>query len=170
MSLETRIDAAPGAFARRFQLEACSVSLAGATKEECLRELAGLLAQSGQVDERLLPALHAEFLARERLASTGIGGGVAIPHVKLAGQRTVALALAVHRPGVAWAAVDGDPAHIFFAVVRPAGASAVHDPKRHLELLHWIARLARASDFRRFALAAATRAELLELLAESPPA
>jgi mannitol/fructose-specific phosphotransferase system IIA component (Ntr-type) len=154
-------------FARQFKSKACSVSLGASTKEECLSELAQLLVSSGGVPARLSAALETAFFERERIATTGVGSGVAIPHVKLVGLEKTALAFAVHRQGVSWAAVDGEPAHLFFAVVRPAVESELHDPRRHLELMQWIANLARVRDFRRFALAAGTKTELHELLEEA---
>lgn len=156
--------------AKKFKSKACSVSLEAATKDACLGELTQLLVESGGILPQQVKALEAAFLERERLASTGVGAGVAIPHVKLAGLKETALAFAVHKSGVEWAAVDGEPAHIFFAIVRPAEASETHDPKRHLELMQWIASLARAKDFCRFALAARTRTELADLLREMAPA
>ncbi len=153
-------------FAKQFKSKACSVALEATTKEGCLSELAGLLVTSGQVAQRLLGALETALLERERIASTGVGAGVAIPHVKLAGLEKTALAIAVHKQGIEWAAVDAEPAHLFFVVVRPAAASELHDPRRHLELMQWIAHLAREKDFCRFALAAQSRAELLDLLEE----
>jgi mannitol/fructose-specific phosphotransferase system IIA component (Ntr-type) len=154
-------------FARQFKSKACSVELTAPTKEGCLAELAQLLVISGGVAARQSGALQAAFLERERIATTGVGAGVAVPHVKLAGIERTALAFAVHKRGVPWAAVDGEPAHLFFAVVRPAVASDLHDPRRHLELMQWIAKLARVQDFRRFALAAESRTELFELLEEA---
>src|SRR5687768_17085108 len=96
-------------FANSFKPKACSVSLNAATKEGCLEELARLLVSSGQVEAAKQRALELAFLERERHASTGVGSGVAIPHVQLAGQRETAVAFAVHRAGVPWAAVDGEP-------------------------------------------------------------
>jgi mannitol/fructose-specific phosphotransferase system IIA component (Ntr-type) len=150
-----------------FKPKACSVSLEAPSKEACLAELAQLLVASGGLTARQAPALETAFLERERIATTGVGAGVAIPHVKLAGLEKTAVAFAVHKRGVEWAAVDGEPVHLFFAVVRPAAVGATHDPRRHLELMQWIAGLARAKDFCRFALAAQSKSELLELLEEA---
>ena len=158
------------AFAKQFKSKACSVSLEASTKTECLAELAGLLVVAGQLLPRQVPALEAAFLERERIASTGVGAHVAIPHVKLAGLEKTLLAFAVHKRGVEWAAIDGELVHLFFVVVRPASASEHHDPRRHLELMQWISSLARAKDFRRFALAAQSKGELLELLEEAAQA
>ncbi|MBK8178482.1 MAG: PTS sugar transporter subunit IIA [Planctomycetes bacterium] len=124
------------------------------------------IAASKSITTQQVRPLHAQFLARERLASTGVGAGVAIPHVKLEGLKETALAFAVHPAGVEWAALDGEVVHLVFAVVRPAESGEFHDPKRHLELMQWIAHLSRAPDFRRFALAAASPKVLHELLSE----
>ncbi len=157
----TRID-----FSQQYKPAACSVSLSAGTKEECLRELAQLLVDAEQLPKRQVAPLQAAFLERERVASTGVGAGVAIPHVKLGAVKETVLGFGVHKKGVEWSAVDGEPAHIFFVVVRPAAASGLHDPRRHLELMQWIAHLARVQDFRRFALAAQSGKELVELLRE----
>ena len=91
---------------------------------------------------------------------------VAIPHVKLAGLDKVAASLSVHTTGVEWAAVDGELVNIFFAILRPEEANDQHDPERHLDMMRWIARLARDSDFRSFAMQAHTKRELVDLLKE----
>lgn len=152
--------------AKLFKPKACSVSLVAATKEGCFSELTELLIVSGQVPQQQRRALELAFGERERLASTGVGAGVAIPHVQLPGLAETALSFAVHKRGVDWASVDGEPAHLFFAVVRPGAGSASHDPKLHLELMQWIARLSRAKDFCRFAKAVRTKSELMDLLKE----
>jgi len=91
---------------------------------------------------------------------------VSIPHVKLVGIDRALCALAIHREGVSWAAVDGAPVHILFTVLRPEKGGVDHDPERHLELMRWISKLARDPDFRRFALKARTKTELIDLLKE----
>ncbi|MEO0661232.1 MAG: PTS sugar transporter subunit IIA, partial [Planctomycetota bacterium] len=105
-------------------------------------------------------------LEREELASTGVGMNVAIPHVKVDGLQEAICSLSVSPEGIEWRAVDGEPVHILFTVLRPGGATDQHDPEQHLEMMRWIARLARDPDFRGFALQARTKAELVGLLKE----
>jgi mannitol/fructose-specific phosphotransferase system IIA component (Ntr-type) len=64
--------------------------------------------------ERLLTAI----LEREALHSTGFGGGLAMPHVRLKEARDFALVLA-RCPGVEFGAVDGEPVRLLFLVVGP---------------------------------------------------
>ncbi|MCA8978829.1 MAG: PTS sugar transporter subunit IIA, partial [Planctomycetes bacterium] len=106
------------------------------------------------------------LVAREDLGSTGVGAGVAIPHVKLKGLDRVACSVSIHKEGLEWAAIDGEPVSIFFTVLRPERAGDQHDPERHLEMMTWIAKLSRERDFRRFAGRAKTKTELVDLLKE----
>ena len=91
---------------------------------------------------------------------------VAIPHVKLRGIEKVICSLCVSRVGIDWDAIDGDPVHIFFVVLRPERATDSHDPEHHIERMSWIARLGRDPDFRSFVQRTNTKAEMLGLLKE----
>jgi mannitol/fructose-specific phosphotransferase system IIA component (Ntr-type) len=153
-------------FWKQFKTKSCSVDLEATTKEALLRELVENMVNGGSLPTTLRAAAVAALEERERLASTGVGMNVAIPHVKLDGLDQAVATLSVHPAGIEWAAVDGEPVHVVFAVLRPADSASQHDPVRHLEMMRWIARLARDRDFRRFAIAARTRTELVELLKE----
>jgi PTS system nitrogen regulatory IIA component len=63
---------------------------------------------------------------REAVASTGVGDGVAIPHGRLPGLTKFVGALAIRREGVAFDAVDGRPASIFFGLIGPDRAAGEH--------------------------------------------
>ncbi len=153
-------------FWKNFKAKSCSVELAGATKEDVLREIVSTLLKGGALDAKFEKSVIAALVAREAQASTGVGMNVAIPHVQIAGLEQAVANVSVHKTGVDWSAIDGEPVHILFTVLRPERASASHDPDRHLEMMRWIARLGRMSDFRNFALQAKTRTELVDLLKE----
>ena len=110
--------------------------LSGKSKAEVLRELSlALVHASPQLKaERLLEVLQ----EREKLGSTGIGEGVAIPHGKLAGLSQLQAAFGVSRSGVDFDAIDGRPTHLFFALVAPENSAGVH-----LKALARISRLLR---------------------------
>ncbi len=155
---------------KHFRPKACSVDLKSESKSDTLSEIVHNMVSGGILaEESEAPAVKA-LLEREQLASTGVGAGVAIPHVKLKGIDGAVCSLSIHRPGLEWAAVDGAPVHILFAVLRPAEAGPNHDPEQHLEMMRWIAGLARESDFRAFALLAAKKSDLIGLLKEMSPA
>ena len=104
-------------------------------------------------------ALFAKLAEREQLGSTGIGGGVAIPHCKLAGLRGEVVAVAVVPRGVDFGAVDGKPVRVFFLVVSPAGS-----PAEHLRMLAAISRWVKADGNVGKLLAAPGREAIYRLL------
>ncbi|MEM6453821.1 MAG: PTS sugar transporter subunit IIA [Acidobacteriota bacterium] len=92
-----------------------------------LRLLAEGIVDAGALDDA--NALYRKLDERESLGSTGIGGGVAIPHCKVDGLDDVVLAVGMTRNrdvGVDFDAVDGQPVHLFFVIVSPAKAPAAH--------------------------------------------
>ena len=153
-------------FYKLFKPKACSVQISSATKEAVLREILECMVAGGALEASLVEPSYAALIERERLASTGVGQGVAVPHVKVRGLTSAAVSLCVHGQGAEWAAVDGEPVHVLFTVLRPEEAGDQHDPERHLEMMRWIARLSRDRDFRCFAAQAKTRTELVDLLKE----
>lgn len=149
-----------------FKPKACSVSLKATSKDDALREIVTNMVRADLLAEERERAALKALLAREELASTGIGMNVAIPHVKLEGIDRALCSLSLSPAGLDWAAVDGAPVHILFTVLRPGEAGEHHDPDRHLEMMRWIAKLAREPDFRSFVVRARTRTDLVNLLKE----
>ena len=86
-------------------------------KESVIEELAELLARSGRVGNR--NRLFRDLLNRERKATTGIGRGFAIPHVRTKEAREFLFALGRSTEGIPFDALDGQPVHIFLAMVAP---------------------------------------------------
>lgn len=153
-------------FWKHFKPKSCSISLKAQTKEEALEEIVANLVTAGSLTEEHGDGALRALIERERLGSTGVGMNVAIPHVKLSGLESVACSLSVHGEGLEWAAVDGEPVHLVFTVLRPDRASELHDPQRHLDMMHWISRLSRDADFRRFAQRVTRKSDLIDLLKE----
>jgi mannitol/fructose-specific phosphotransferase system IIA component (Ntr-type) len=85
--------------------------------------------------------LYEKLVEREKLGSTAIGRGVAIPHCKMKGARGPLLALAVSPKGVRFEAPDGKPTHLFFLAV-----SSAEDPAQNLQILASIAHLVRKAN------------------------
>ena len=151
---------------KQFKPKACSIKLKAGTKPDALGEIVENLVKGGSLGPELADAALKALLDREQLASTGVGTGVAIPHVKLEGIEGAVCSLSIHSEGLEWAAVDGAPVHILFMVLRPAKPGPKHDPEQHLEMMRWIAKLAREGDFRAFARRVSRKAELVGLLKE----
>ncbi|MFO1011460.1 MAG: PTS sugar transporter subunit IIA [Planctomycetota bacterium] len=153
-------------FWKQFKPKCCSVRIKAAKKEDALAEVVDNLVAGDALDETHREEALAALIERERTGSTGVGMNVAIPHVKLKRLERTACSLSIHSGGLEWNAIDGAPVHIVFTVLRPEKAGTQHDPEQHLEMMRWISRLSRDADFRRFALAVKTKAELVDLLKE----
>jgi mannitol/fructose-specific phosphotransferase system IIA component (Ntr-type) len=153
-------------FWKQFKPKSCSIDLAAQTKDDALREIVANLVKADALPAELEGEAVKALLERERIASTGVGMHVAIPHVKLRGIDRAVCSLSIHPQGLEWAAVDGAPVQIFFTVLRPEKASDAHDPEKHLDMMRWIARLSRDPDFRRFAVKVRTKSALVDLLKE----
>ena len=110
--------------------ESCTIQLAGKTKEEVIRSLAGLLAESPNAAGTDADKIELGLLEREKMGSTGFGNGIAIPHCKIAGMKKFDLALGVSTRGVDFDAMDNRNVHIFCAIVGPPD-----EPEMHLRLL-----------------------------------
>jgi mannitol/fructose-specific phosphotransferase system IIA component (Ntr-type) len=91
---------------------------------ELLRAFAERIAARGVV--RSAEELFQRLWEREQQGSTGIGGGVAIPHCKLPGLRHGVVAVGTVPGGVELAAADGEPVRLFFLVLSPDEAPAEH--------------------------------------------
>ena len=115
--------------------------LAARSKTDVLVELGRAVSrQHPELDrERLVQALE----DRERLNSTALGEGVAIPHGKLSGIKRVFAAFARSRQGVDFHSLDGEPTHLFFLLVAPEDSAGAH-----LKALARISRLLKDESFR----------------------
>jgi PTS system nitrogen regulatory IIA component len=133
--------------------------LAATDKAGVLGELCAGLARAvpGLSPARLTETL----LEREKLGSTGIGEGVAIPHGKLPGISGLIAAFARSRKGVDFASIDGKPTYLFFVLFAPENSAGLH-----LKALARISRLFKQPQFRQSILAAAGAAEIFRIISE----
>ena len=139
--------------------ELIAADLSGATKADVLRELAVHLA--GQYSEINADALVNVLWDRERLGSTAIGDGIAIPHGKIAGLTGVLAAFGRHRSGVEFESLDGKPTRLFFVLVAPEDSVG-----QHLKALARVSRLLKDAAFRERLVMAPDRAALFRLIRE----
>jgi len=130
------------------------------------RDKAGVLSElSAKVAEKF-PSLSAKDLERvlwerERLESTGIADGVAIPHGKMASLNELLAAFGRSQPGVDFQAIDGKPSHIFFVLVAPENSVGLH-----LKALARISRLCKDAGFRARLLQAKDAADIYRVIVE----
>jgi PTS system fructose-specific IIA component/PTS system nitrogen regulatory IIA component len=133
-----------------------------ADKNSALIEMIDALVTSGQIREEARKGIVTALLNREKLGSTGIGQGVAIPHAKHPSIKKIIGLFARSREGVEFDALDGQPVHLFFLLL------SNHDSAtNHLECLAYISKHLRDENFCRFLLNARDTNEIVELLAEA---
>ena len=129
----------------------------GFDKAQALVRLATMLAVGAKLDRAEILRVLDE---REKLQSTGIGEGVAIPHAALPQLEGQHAALLIVPVGVEFAAIDGDRVTILFAVIGPKRATG-----EHLKTLARVSRLLRNRAFRERLVAAPDAATAYELIA-----
>jgi PTS system fructose-specific IIC component len=94
--------------------EDCILDLNATTKGEAIASLSRRLAETGRVQDG--EAFRRALMAREEQASTGVGLGIAIPHVKIPEIADCVVAVGRSREGIPFDAVDGKPVHLIFAI------------------------------------------------------
>jgi Kef-type K+ transport system membrane component KefB/mannitol/fructose-specific phosphotransferase system IIA component (Ntr-type) len=102
--------------------------LQGDTKEEVIEELVKLLAYKGKLDDFEL-VLY-DVLQREKIVSTGMERGIAVPHAKSEGAKETAVALGIKKAGIEFGSMDGAKAQIVVLVVSP-----LKNHNRHIQFL-----------------------------------
>ncbi|HEY8295986.1 MAG TPA: fructose PTS transporter subunit IIA, partial [Micrococcaceae bacterium] len=121
-----------------------------------IRHLAEAVAAAGRATE--VDGLYADALAREYKTSTGVPGGIAIPHCRSAAVTEPTLAMVRLSPAVPFGAKDG-PADLVFFIAAPEGAD-----QEHLKLLSKLARSLIKKDFTAALRAARTPADIVALV------
>jgi mannitol/fructose-specific phosphotransferase system IIA component (Ntr-type) len=130
-------------------------------KADALGELVEHLKKNEVLDEVLAKELSQAIMSREKLGSTGIGNGVAVPHAKVASLSEPIVAIGRSVEGLDYQSIDGEPVYAVFFVACPPGESELH-----LSLLKWYSKLSRNSDFRMFFRRAKNVREVQALLRE----
>jgi len=108
-------------------------------RAELFRRFGELFEKSGLVESG--EQVVARLLEREAILSTGIGGGVAVPHAQIPGLGRLAMAASTHPDGLEYPALDGRPVELVFCLLGDANTAA-----DHLAGLARLARLARRSE------------------------
>jgi fructose-specific phosphotransferase system IIA component len=139
---------------------AVAVGLQATDKNDLLRKLVELAAKSGAVNDSTA-ALHA-VEERERIMTTGIGHGVAIPHGKTTGVRDLVAAFAVTGDGIEFGSLDAQPVRLAFILLGPKEPSGPH-----IRMLSRISRLMNRDELREKLTKAKSVAEVRKLFKDS---
>ena len=135
---------------------AISLALDGTSMEEIVGGLVDLLAATDVITDR--DAVIRDILQREEVMSTGIGGGIAIPHAQSRGASRLAVAMGRSRREVDFNSLDGRPVQLFFLVVGPVERGG------YIRVLARISRLLYSGELQRRLSQARTSGDALELI------
>jgi PTS system nitrogen regulatory IIA component len=139
-------------------------------KPECIisdlkaHDKKGALEELSQVLTEQDPSLNKGYLLqvlleRERLGSTGIGEGIALPHGKVKKLDRLLISFGRSMEGLGFDSVDEKPAYLFFLLVAPENSAGAH-----LQALAKISRLLKDSNFRHRLMDANTRDEIFKII------
>ncbi len=134
-------------------------NLKSRTKKEVLIELSDVFMNSVTAVKR--DSLIEVLLEREKLGSTGIGEGIAIPHGKLAGLEKLIISFGRSVTGVDFDSLDGKPVYIFFLILAPENSAG-----QHLKALAKISRMLKEVSFRESLMNIKTSEDAYNLIIE----
>jgi PTS system nitrogen regulatory IIA component len=142
-----------------FKIEYLNDHLLSHTKTDVMTELINVLIKSGlPIDgSKAIDVLQ----QRERLGSTGIGDGVAIPHAKVPDLQELVVAFGRSREGIAFDAIDGKPVQLFFMLLAPENSTG-----QHLKALARISKMLKTPKFRKKLIDAKTKNDLFKVIVE----
>lgn len=128
-------------------------------KKGILEELVAVLVENGRLTNKEKPVQV--LLERERLGSTGMGDGIAIPHGKLKEIQGILCSFGRSREGIDFQAIDEKPSHLFFMLLAPEESAS-----EHLQALARLSRILKDAQFRKRLMKATSKEEIYRLIAD----
>lgn len=127
------------------------------TRDDALKKLVNVLDTEGKLFDQ--ESFFQAILSREKIVSTGVGMGVAIPHAKLQGYPHFFIAIGIQaRQGIEWNALDGLPVRLIFMIGGPENR-----PTEYLKILSWLTLAIKDEERRKKLLKATKPAEVIAL-------
>lgn len=131
----------------------------GTTKREVLKELVDVIATAPEVTDK--NDFYRSILKREQIMSTGIGIGIAVPHVKIDSVKDFVMAIGRKKEGIDFDSLDGKPVYLIVMI----GANSKQRDE-YLYVLAKISILLKNRSFREELINASTPANIYELFIE----
>jgi mannitol/fructose-specific phosphotransferase system IIA component (Ntr-type) len=143
-------------------LDALTPELEANDRNGAIAELVSALDKAGKLGKGNAQKVVRTVIKRENEASTGLGKGVAVPHVKHTAVKKVVAAVGKSAAGLDFSALDKQPVYSIILLVSPA-----NDPAQHLEAMENIFAHLQKEKFRSFLQQAGTAEEIAELLRDA---
>ncbi|MBF0224851.1 MAG: PTS sugar transporter subunit IIA [Desulfobacterales bacterium] len=99
------------------------------------------------------------LMEREQLGSTGIEGGIGIPHGKMESIDSIIMSFGINRKGIDFDSIDGLPSHIFCLILAPESSTGPH-----LKLLSQVSKILRSDDFKETLINSNDEEELFSII------
>jgi fructose-specific phosphotransferase system IIA component len=135
------------------------INLNGKDKYDVLEKMVKVAKNSDKVTDE--NDLLKKVIEREKIKSTGIGGGIGIPHAQTSGVTDIIACLGVTEQGIEFNAVDGKPVHLVFLI-----ATKERTNSTYLGLLSRIARLFIDEPFKQRVIKSVSSSEIMNLIIE----
>jgi len=149
-------------FADFVSFDAIIAELESKDRDGVITELANALDKAGKLGKGNADKIARAVIKRENEASTGMGKGIAVPHVKHKAVKDVVAAFGQSGKGVDFAALDKQPVYTVILLISPAD-----NPDRHLQAMEKIFRHLQQEKFRKFLRQSQTAAQIEDLLKEA---
>lgn len=142
--------------------EATLIELASNQRDDVILELVKSLENAGKLGGANAEDIAAGVIKRENEASTGIGKGVSVPHVKLDSIKDVVAAIGCSKTGIDFSSLDKQPVYTVIVLLSPAD-----NADQHLQAMENIFRNLQKDDFRRFLRQAQSLEQIRETIIEA---
>ncbi|MCC6324887.1 MAG: PTS sugar transporter subunit IIA [Candidatus Brocadia sp.] len=136
------------------------INISGEGKTDVLGKMVQVAGTSGKVTSET--DLLRKVMEREKIRSTGIGGGVGIPHAQTSCVTDIVGCLAISQPGVEFNAIDMQPVHVIFLI-----ATKERFDNKYLALLSRVARLFVNESFKQKIMKSTSSEEIMNLIIEN---
>ena len=139
--------------------------LASQERDDVIRELVTSLASAGSIAKDQVDKIAEQIIERENQGSTGIGKGIAVPHIKHESVKEIVGTIGCSPIGIDFSSLDKAPVFSVMLLLSPP-----NNPDRHLEAMESLFSHLQRDMFRKFLRQAETREAILDLIAEADEA
>jgi PTS system nitrogen regulatory IIA component len=126
------------------------------TRDDALKTLVDLIYSSGKIEDKEF--FYNAILEREKIVSTGIGMGVAIPHAKLSSIDNFFVGVGILQKGIEWDALDGAPVRLIFLIGGPDDK-----PTEYLQILSTLTNIIKNEEKRKKLLTSNSAKDIIQL-------